>query len=144
MHFSHYPGPRRCRGPLVGHKTTEHRSASSSPASPVPIHATQEQKRYQEPSSGKRRTMPATSQRNAPETFSFFFIFPGSKKHSRTGTVPLVLHRHPLLLPPSLHPSTNHKWKRRFRSYQLLQRATQSCEPDTKPPVPFKNQLKVC
>lgn len=53
-------------------------------------------------------------------------MFQGSKKHSRTRSMTLLLHRHPLRLPPSLHPGTNHKQaqKRRLCSYQLLQRAT--------------------
>lgn len=35
-----------------------------------------------------------------------FFVLQGSKKHSRTGSGPLVLHEQPLCFPPSLRPGT--------------------------------------
>lgn len=74
MCFSRYPDPRRCHDLLLGYKTTEHCSAPSSHVSPVPIHAKHEQTRYQEPSSGKRRTMPETSQHNSVEMLIIFFL----------------------------------------------------------------------
>lgn len=70
-----------------------------------PLLAKQEQKCYRELSSGKRRTMPGTNQPNAAEIVSFF-VLQSSKKHSRTGSGPLVLHEQPLCLPPSLRPGT--------------------------------------
>lgn len=49
--------------------------------------------------------MPGTNQPNAAEIVSLF-VLQGSKKHSRTGSGPLVLHEQPPCLPPSLRPGT--------------------------------------
>lgn len=81
--------------------------------------------------------MPGTSQRNSAAIFSCSFIFQGSKKHSRTGSVTLALHRHPLLLRPSL--PQHQPAPMRLCRHQLLQ-SPQNQTP--KPPFPLENQPK--
>ena len=141
MCFSCSPGPRRCHDPLGGHETTQRGSAPSSPASPVPIHTEQKQQRYQEPSSGKRSTMPGTSQHNC-RNIQLLSHISGLEETQQSQ---IYDPRAPQASPAS--PSQPVPWHQprtgTGEAWQLLQRATGSSAPGAETPFPFKKQLKV-
>lgn len=75
---------------------------------------------------------------------SAFFLFQGSKKQQHRVYEPGAPQASPAS-PSLLRPSTDRPQaqERRLCSPQLRPRATESSEPDTKPPPPLKKQLKV-